>query len=160
MRLNKSEILKTGVELLKYGVIGVSNTIITLVTFYLMNTGLGLSYGISNVAGYVLGVINSFIWNRAWVFKTHSTLRHDLTLFVVGFLLCLSLQLLVSWILLEGFGWKNLDDDVLPFLPMKHAGQNIVMVIAMVFYTIANYIFNRTVTFKQRESGLIDEEKK
>ncbi len=151
MKLNKSEIMKTGIQLLKYGVIGMSNTIITLATFYLMNTGLGIAYGISNVVGYVLGVINSFIWNRNWVFKTHGTLKRDLSLFVAGFLLCLTLQLMVSWVLLEGFGWKNLADDVIPFLPMKHAGQNIVMVIAMVFYTIANYVFNRMVTFKGSE---------
>lgn len=151
MKLDKIEIRKTAVQLLKYGVIGVSNTIITLVTFYLMNTKLGIPYGISNVVGYVLGVVNSFIWNRTWVFKTHSTLRHDLALFVAGFLICLMLQGIVSWLLLEGFGWKNLPDDVISFLPMKHAGQNIVMVIAMVFYTIANYIYNRLITFKSKE---------
>ena len=64
--------------------------------------------------------------------------------------MCLSLQLMVSWILLEGLEWKKLPDDILPFLPMKNAGQNIVMIIAMVFYTIANYIYNRTVTFKTK----------
>ena len=53
--------------------------------------------------------------------------------------------------LLEGFGWKNLPVDVIPFLPMENAGQNIVMVISMVVYTIANYVYNRTVTFKQNE---------
>jgi len=148
MKIDKAEARETGIQLLKYGVIGVLNTLITLVTFYLLNTKLGLPYGISNVTGYVLGVINSFLWNRNWVFKTKNDIKRELLLFVCGFLICLALQLCVSWILLEGLGWKNMRDDIIPFFPMEKAGQNIVMILAMVFYTLANYAYNRFVTFR------------
>jgi len=151
MKIDRSEARNTGIQLFKYGVIGVLNTVITLVTFYLLNTRLGLPYGISNVAGYVLGVINSFIWNRNWVFKTNSDIKREALLFVCGFLLCLGLQLCVSWILLRGLGWENLRDDIIPFFPMQKAGQNIVMIIAMVAYTLANYAYNRFVTFRTTE---------
>ena len=147
MKIDKEKARQTVVQLLKYGVIGVFNTLITLVTFYFLNTRLGLAYGISNVTGYVLGVINSFLWNRNWVFKTKNNFRRELMLFVCGFLMCLALQLCISWILLEGLGWKNLPDDIIPFFPMEKPGQNIVMVLAMVAYTLANYIYNRFVTF-------------
>ena len=156
MKIDKAEARETGIQLLKYGVIGVLNTLITLVTFYLLNTKLGLSYGISNVTGYVLGVINSFLWNRNWVFKTKKDFKRELVLFVCGFLICLALQLCVSWILLEGFGWKNLPDDVIPFFPMAKAGQNIVMILAMVVYTLANYAYNRFVTFRVDPSDTSD----
>lgn len=148
MKIDKAEARETGIQLLKYAVIGVLNTLITLVVFYILNTRLGLSYGISNVVGYIFGVINSFLWNRNWVFKTKNDFRCELLLFVCGFLLCLALQLCVSWILLEGFGWKNLPDDIIPFFPMQKAGQNIVMILAMIFYTLANYAYNRFVTFR------------
>ena len=59
-----NNLYKTIIQLLKYGVIGLSNTLITLVVFYVMNTQFGISYGISNVGGYGRGVINSFVWNR------------------------------------------------------------------------------------------------
>ena len=150
MKIDKEEAKQTGIQLLKYGVIGVLNTLITLVTFYVLNTKAGLSYGISNVTGYVLGVINSFLWNRNWVFKTNNDFKRELVLFVGGFLICLALQLAVSGILLEGLGWKNLPDNIIPFFPMQKAGQNIVMVLAMVVYTLANYTYNRFVTFKQK----------
>ena len=153
MKIDKAEAKQTFVQLLKYGVIGVLNTLITLVTFYLLNTKLGLSYGISNVTGYILGVINSFLWNRNWVFKTKNNLRRELLLFVCGFLMCLALQLCVSWILLEGMGWKSLPDNIIPFFPMQKAGQNIVMVLAMVVYTLANYVYNRCVTFRVHSSS-------
>ena len=88
MKIDKAEARQTGIQLLKYGVIGVLNTLITLVVFYLLNTKLGLSYGISNVVGYIFGVINSFLWNRNWVFKTKNDFKRELVLFVCGFLIC------------------------------------------------------------------------
>lgn len=148
MKINKSEARKTTIQLLKYGVIGVSNTVITLVAFYLLNTLAGWPYGIANVIGYILGVVNSFVWNRNWVFKTHNSVKREALLFGIGFLVCLTLQLCVSWLLLEGLGWKNMGE--ISWLPMKHTGQNIVMIIAMVFYTLANYVYNRVVTFKEK----------
>ena len=68
--MGKKQIKTTTVQLLKYGVIGASNTLITLVVFYVLNTLLGAAYGLANTIGYILGLINSFVWNRNWVFKT------------------------------------------------------------------------------------------
>ena len=148
MKIDKAEARQTGIQLLKYGVIGVLNTLITLVVFSLLNTKMGLSYGISSVVGYIFGVINSFLWNRNWVFKTKNDFKRELILFVCGSLLRLALPLSISWILLDGLHSQNLPDDIIPFFPMQNAGQNIVMVVAMVAYTLANYAYNRTVTFR------------
>ena len=59
-----NEAKRTTIQLIKYGIIGASNTLITLVAFYLLNTIAGLSENFANTVGYILGVINSFIWNR------------------------------------------------------------------------------------------------
>ncbi len=150
MKIDKDEARKTGIQLLKYGVIGVMNTVITLVAFYLLNTKLGVPYGPSNIVGYVLGVVNSFLWNRGWVFKTGGDVKREALLFGCGFVLCWMLQGIISWVLLEGVGMKSLPNDIIPFFPMEKAGQNIVMVISMVAYTIGNYAYNRFVTFKVR----------
>lgn len=148
MKIDKAEARRTSIQLLKYGVIGVMNTLITLVSFYLLNTKLGVPYGPSNIIGYVLGVINSFLWNRNWVFKSGVNVKREALLFGCGFVLCWLLQGVVSWVLLEGVGMKSLPNDAIPFFPMEKAGQNIVMVISMVVYTVANYAYNRFVTFK------------
>ena len=129
--ISKTETKKTLIQLMKYGVIGVMNTLITAISFYLLNTWAGVPYGAANIIGYVLGVINSFIWNRQWVFKTGSNIKREALLFGCGFFICWILQGAVSLFLLEGLEWKNLSDDTIPFLPMKNAGQNIVMVISM-----------------------------
>ena len=95
----------------------------------------------------MLGVLNSFVWNRNWVFKTKQNLKREALLFVIGFLVCYGLQMGVSGVMLEVFDMKNYTLDWIP-----NAGQNIVMLASMVVYTIANYIYNRTVTFKVKES--------
>ena len=83
-----NEAKKTFVQLLKYGVIGVSNTLITLVVFYVINTLMGLDYAVANTLGYILGLINSFVWNRTWVFRTGGA-RRDCSLSDLSFaLLC------------------------------------------------------------------------
>ncbi len=148
---NKAESHKTFKQLIKYAVVGILNTLVTLISFWFLNTCIEFSYGISNAIAYVLGVINSFVWNRTWVFKAHNNIGREAALFVVGYMLCYGLQIMVSWFLLEGLDWKSLPQDVIPFFPMAKAGQNITMVVAMGFYTIANYIYNRFVTFKEQK---------
>ena len=137
----------TTIQLMKYGVIGGMNTLITLVVFYLLNTHAGWPYGVANIIAYIAGVINSFLWNRSWVFKAGGNIAREALLFAGGFVLCWLLQGAVSWLLLEGLGWKDM--EMISWLPMKKPGQNIVMCLAMVVYTISNYVYNRTVTFKQ-----------
>ena len=144
--MGKKQIKTTTVQLPKYGVIGASNTLITLVVFYVLNTLLGAAYGLANTIGYILGLINSFVWNRNWVFKTKVNIKKEAALFAVGFLICFALQMTVSWYLLEVADFREIE---IPFLPMKKPGENIVMVLSMVVYTVCNYIYNRFVTFKK-----------
>ena len=101
----------------------------------------------------LLGVFSFVCALSIVLFKTKKNLKREALLFVCGFFICWLLQGGVSLFLLEGLGWKHLPVDTIPFLPMEKAGQNIVMVISMVVYTIANYVYNRTVTFKDKEDN-------
>ena len=120
VKVTKEESKKTAIQLLKYGVIGASNTIITAVAFYVLNTLLSVAYVPANAVGYVFGVLNSFVWNRNWVFKTKQNLKREALLFVIGFLVCYGLQMGVSGVMLEVFDMKNYTLDWIP-----NAGQNI-----------------------------------
>lgn len=140
-----NEAKKTTIQLIKYGIIGVSNTLLTLITFYLLNTVAGCSVNFANASGYVIGVANSFIWNKNWVFKTKRNVKKEALLFVVGFLICFGLQFAMFNYMLNHTSIKDIE---LSWLPMKNPGENIAMCIGMVFYTLANYCYNRFVTFK------------
>ena len=140
-----NEAKKTFVQLLKYGVIGVSNTLITLVVFYVINTLMGLDYAVANTLGYILGLINSFVWDRTWVFRTGGNVWREAGLFALGFIICFALQMGVSQWLLS----TSLHDLTISWLPMKNTGENVIMCLSMVVYTLANYVYNRFVTFKK-----------
>lgn len=140
-----NEAKKTFVQLLKYGVIGVSNTLITLVVFYVINTLMGLDYAVANTLGYILGLINSFVWNRTWVSRTGGNVWREAGLFALGFIICFALQMGVSQWLLS----TSLHDLTISWLPMKNTGENVIMCLSMVVYTLANYVYNRFVTFKK-----------
>ncbi len=55
-------------QLLRFVVVGLVNTLVDLVAFYL----LGLIPGMPDIAAkgisYVLGICNSFVWNKYWTF--------------------------------------------------------------------------------------------
>lgn len=56
-------------SVLKFGIVGVFNTIVDFSIFSLLNY-LGIHYTISQVVGYSCGTLNSFILNKLWTFKS------------------------------------------------------------------------------------------
>ena len=66
---DKESFWKFCVQFFKFGIVGLSNTGISLAIYYLfiwMNPGW---YLWGNVVGWVIGVANSFFWNRKYVFQ-------------------------------------------------------------------------------------------
>lgn len=64
----KEKILKLFQQFIKFGLVGVSNTVISLGIYYLM-VWLGSHYLIANIVGFIVSVCNSFFWNSKFVFK-------------------------------------------------------------------------------------------
>ena len=58
------------IEFLKFIIVGMINTMVTLVVIFTTKSLLGLNPYLSNALGYVAGLTNSFIWNKAWVFRS------------------------------------------------------------------------------------------
>lgn len=62
---NSNFILK---QFIKFGLVGVSNTLISLGVYYLLYF-LGAHYLIANTMGFVISVFNAYYWNNKYVFK-------------------------------------------------------------------------------------------
>lgn len=136
----------TTIQLVKYGLVGVSNSLITLIVIFVCNEILGMKLMLADVIGYIAGLINSFVWNKNWVFKSHNhRLRYELTMFVVGFLLCFGLQFLTVWLLRDPMKALNL---ALFGLEPDMVGEYIAVCLGMVVYTLCNFIYNRCITFR------------
>jgi len=82
-------------QFVKFGVVGVSNTLLQLSLYYGF-VFLGLHYIVANVVAYAISVLNAYYWNNKYVFKGKgNSLRKLAKVYAsYGFTLLLSTALL------------------------------------------------------------------
>ena len=59
------------VQFVKFGIVGVSNTILSFAIYTLLLKGFGLWYIAASAIGFVVGAVNGFLLNRRWTFAGH-----------------------------------------------------------------------------------------
>ena len=72
-------------QALRFGVVGVANTAIGLGTIYVCLFWLGWSDVPSNVTGYTLGLLQSYVLNRNWTFRSRVRMLPGLLRFLAVF---------------------------------------------------------------------------
>jgi putative flippase GtrA len=58
-------------QFVKFGIVGVSNTLISFAVYTLLLKGFGVWYVAASGIGFAVGAVNGFLWNRAWTFRGH-----------------------------------------------------------------------------------------
>ena len=120
--------------IIKYGLVGVVNTLVTIVVFFLLRH-LPVQEDISNLLSYVAGILNSFVLNKLFVFKDRkSGWVQQGAVFFLGAGICWLLQLGAFHLLLTQ-------------LPEAWA-----YLLAMLVYNVLYYLYNRLVTFGRKKS--------
>lgn len=67
---SKEDFWKFVWQFVKFGLVGVSNTLISLAVYYAVVLLLGVEhYILANTLGFVISVINAYIWNSKFVFQ-------------------------------------------------------------------------------------------
>lgn len=59
---------KTLIQFIKFGLVGVSNTLVNYVVYALVFRFMG-NYYLANVAGWLISVVNAYVWQNIFVFK-------------------------------------------------------------------------------------------
>lgn len=140
--LGKMPLIK---QFLKYLLVGIINTSVTLAVIWLCRSLLGMDEYLSNAVGYVAGLINSFAWNKKWVFQSNGRYIPQFCRFLIGFAVCYGLQFATVWGLIESVFSDNM---VWNLVGITVSGYGISTIIGMMVYTVANYIYNRMVAFR------------
>ncbi len=123
------------IQLIKFGIVGCINTGVSLAVFYILYNWININEYISNLIAYIIGLINSFFWNKLWVFqKNGGRIIHEAIYFFVIFVFCYGIQFLCFRGLVE---YAKID-------------ANWAQIPAMIVYTIFNYILNKFITFKNK----------
>ncbi len=121
-------------QLVRFGIVGVINTLITLIVIYILQELLHVKYTTANLAGYIAGVINSFFWSKLWVFKKlNSNFMREAVLFLVSFGICYGIQFVALLLLVE----------------VLHMADTWAQLVSMVVYTLCNFALNKCITFKK-----------
>ena len=138
---------KTFIQLVKYLLVGVMNTLITLAVIFVCKIYLGINPYVSNALGYLARLINSFMWNRKWVFRSNGKMSREALHFLCGFMVCYSVQFGVVWLLNQS--WFGSTRYMLPF-GIIITGYGVATLLGNVCYTLTNFIYNRVITFKPK----------
>ena len=56
-------------QFIKFGVVGISNTLLALAIYYALVLGVGLHYILSNTIAFAISVLNAYYWNSKYVFR-------------------------------------------------------------------------------------------
>lgn len=80
---------------IKYNIIGIMNTLITLLVSYILFELLDWNLELSNFIGFVAGGCNSYLCNRIWNFKSHNDKKSEIIRFLVVFICAYGVNLAV-----------------------------------------------------------------
>lgn len=146
------------IQAIKYGIVGVLNTLLTALAIWVMMHFVFKVRGdgdvsstvmtVSNTVGYIVGIINSFLWNRFWTFKSKRSWKVDFLKFILAFLVCFIPQLILVNLLNKYVPLNSIDFTILN----KHfviSFAYICQLIGMVFYTVLNFLMNKYYTFRK-----------
>lgn len=126
---------KEVMRLIKFNIVGVMNTTIDFVAFYLLTTYASFSVVLAQIIAYSLGVINSYFMNRFWTFNVKGS--HDKKQFML-FILVNLLALSVSTLLIY-------------FLSKAIQQVMIAKVLVTIIVMIINYLGQKFIIFKDRK---------
>lgn len=102
MKKNKKK-HQTLVQFVKFGFVGVSNTLVSLAVYYLC-IFFGIYYIVANALGFIFGTLNAYFWNNKYVFKqtgkeTRPAVQTGIKVFIAyGISFLLSTVLLYLWV--------------------------------------------------------------
>jgi putative flippase GtrA len=116
-------------QFLKFCIVGVTNTTISLVVYYLL-LKFGVQYLLASTISYCAGLLNGYILSSAFVFKQKKSLNQALK-FIGVYLSALLINLLLLYCLVDIFG----------------VSEFFAQVVVTVFNVFYNYFLNKIWTF-------------
>jgi putative flippase GtrA len=120
----------------KYISIGLLNSILGLSVIIICVNILNINYNISYFIGYIIGLINSFILNKKYTFKSSAPWKEEIIQFINVFLISYGVS---------HFMLINLIENL-------KLNQNMSILLSMIIYTLIGYILNKKV-FKGSKNG-------
>lgn len=127
-------------SVLLYLFFGVLTTCVSVFSFILCDSVLGIQVLISNIISWILAVTFAYFTNRTCVFRstaTGSALAKEVLLFFSARVTTLLIEEVLMWI----------------FVMVLHYNSTVIKLIAQVVVLVLNYIFSKIIVFKKRNAN-------
>jgi putative flippase GtrA len=119
-------------QFVKFGIVGVSNTLLTFLVYTLLLKVFGVWYLAASAIGFGVGATNGFLLNRRWTFREH-----------VGDTLTP-----VRWAIVQGCGLGINEGLLFLFVHDVRLDKLVAQACATVVVTITTFFANRAWTFR------------
>jgi putative flippase GtrA len=124
-------------QFVKFGIVGVSNTLLSLGVYAVLLKGFGVWYLAASATAFAAGTVNGFVWNRKWTFREH-----------VGDALTP-----VRWFVVQGCGLVATLGLVFLFVNDAGLDKLLGQVCATAIVTVCTFAANRAWTFKMHPAA-------
>ena len=133
---NKKEFFALVWQFIKFGIVGFSNTLISLAVYYIL-VFFGWNYLLANTMGFLISVCNAFFWNYRYVFKdkTETSIPKSFSKVFITY----GISYLVSTFLI----WLMVD--------IMHISEWLAPLIRLVVTVPLNFVLNKLWAFRKRE---------
>ena len=126
------------VQFIKFGIVGISNTLLTFIVYTVLLKGFGVWYLAASAIGFIVGATNGFLLNRKWTFADH--VGDSLTP--------------VRWAIVQGCGLGINELLLYLFVDSAHLDKLLAQAFATAFVTVGTFFVNRAWTFRTASSSL------
>jgi putative flippase GtrA len=137
-----SSMKETIIQFIKFGIVGLSNTIIAYAIYFLL-VYFGLHYIVASVIAFVISVLNSFFWNNKYVFKKQQDHKRNI------------LHSLLKTYLSYAFTGLILQNILLVvFIDFMHISKYIAPLFGLTVTVPLNFVLNKLWAFKTERDNL------
>ncbi|URZ00148.1 GtrA family protein [Clostridium felsineum] len=124
--------LKKYYEFFKFCITGAMNTLISMLSYFIL-LKIGVYYILANVISYFIGMINSYILNRKWVFKSKDPLITTAFKFCCVNVVALGLSTLILYL----------------FVTILRIDKFVAQLLTTTIIMLINYVSNKFFAFKK-----------
>ena len=125
-------------QFIKFAFVGVSNLLVYYAVYSLL-VHFGCHYAVANGIGFVISVLNSFLWNSLFVFKKSEDKERSKAATLVKTFIAYALTGLVLQTLLLHL-----------FIDILHLSKYVAPLLCVCFTTPLNFLLNKFWSFKEK----------
>ena len=92
-----SNLIKKLFQFVKFGLVGVSNTLISLAIYYGL-IAIRANYLFASYAGYIISSVSGYLFNKLWVFKNGKAVKESIVKYYIVYISSLIINMVSMYV--------------------------------------------------------------